>query len=300
MKFDILFATAISSLCIISCNPPEQEKDFSYESLPDTIPASNTTPQSLNAFIAATNAPACPKIPTQSEVNNGQWSYTDHFYTAGQALRLGIPVVNINGSHDLRVYVKDYRRIAACAGADSTTVLYGQIIRTVIEIENYDASVGVDLASIAANGTLKRNSQHFYFYKDGFYNPKIDSIIVSVQGKEFDVQNYSLFQNVMGEVINLLRQPGTTFLPSRIGIQEELGDEDEILTKSPIIAYTLAGICNGNSCNRTKNKFFKNRFAMDVVENTYKSLGCPLDDGKPSEEAMSKAKKFLQGIKVKN
>lgn len=287
-------------LWIFSCNSPVQEKDFNFESLPDTVPASNTTPESLNAFIAFTNAPSCSKIPTQTDVNNGQWSYTDHFYTASQALKMGIPVVNINGSHELKVYVKDYRRVTTCTGSDSITVLYGQIIRTVIEIENYDASVGVDLASIAANGTLKRNSQHFYFYKDGFFNPKIDSIIVSVQGKEFDVQNYSLFQNVMGDVINLLRQPGTTFSPSRIGIQEELGDEAEMLTKSPIIVYALSGICNGNSCEKVKNKFSKNRFAMEVVENTYKSMECPLNSEKPTGEAVVKAKKYLQGIKVKN
>ncbi len=283
-----------------SCNQPEPEKEFIFESLPDTAPASNTSPKTLSAFIAFNNAPSCTRIPTQAEVNNGQWSYTDHFYSASQALKMGIPVVNFNGSHNLKVYVKDYRRIAPCTSTDSVTVLYGQIIRTVIEIENYDASVGVDLASIAANGTLKRNSQHFYFYKDGFFNQKIDSIIVSVQGKEFDVQNFHLFQNVMGDVINLLRKPGTTFSPSRIGIQEKVNDELENISKSPIIAYSLSSICNGYSCNRTKNKFINNNKALDIVENTYRTMECSIDDEKPTDEAKTEAKRLLQGIKIKN
>ena len=166
MKNSIFLFTAISFIFVIhACVSHEPEQDFSLETFFDTMPVSNTKPESLNAYIAINDAPGCRKIPTQTDVNNGQWSYTDHFYSTNQALKMGIPVVNINGSHDLKVYVKDYRRVATCSGTDSITVLYGQIIRTVIEIENYDASVGVDLASIAANGTLKRNSQHFYFYK---------------------------------------------------------------------------------------------------------------------------------------
>lgn len=294
------------SLCCIAgavftgCNPGTEQTENSEVFEYDSIPASNTTPTRLNAFIARTDAPACSKIPSQADVNNGQWSYTDHFFTAAQAIKLGIPVVNINGTHDLKLYVKDYRRAAICKGVDSVAVLYGQIIRTVIEIEDYDATVGVDLASLAAHGTLKRNSQHFYFYKDGFYNPRIDSIIVTVQGKEFDVQNYSLFQGVMGEMINLLRHPGTTFSPSRIGVVEKLNEGDELLSASPFVAYAIAAVCNGNSCEKAKNRFRANRYATEIIERTYQALGCNSPTEKPSPESILKAKKILQGIKIKN
>lgn len=298
-KFIWLLSLSLAFLFFSGCESHAPEQEFSLETVFDTFPVSNTTPESLNAYIAISDEPGCLKIPTQADVNNGKWSYTDHFYTASQALKIGIPVVNINGSRDLRVYVKDYRRVATCSGHDSITVLYGQIIRTVIEIENYDASVGVDLASIAANGTLKKNSQHFYFYKDGFYNPKIDSIIISVQGKEFDVQNYTLFQNVMGEVINLLVKSGTTFSPARIGVQGTLGDEQEELAKSPVITFALSAIASGTSCSRAKKKFLQNRFACDLVEQTYRALECQPDDTKPAQEAMAKAKKLLQGVKAK-
>lgn len=301
--FTTFIATVVILLGLNSCKDfktKNSENEFTFE--PYKYEAiSNVKGKNVSAFIAPENTPACTVIPTQTQVNNGQWTFSDRFYSASQAIKLGIPIVNMNASHDLKVYVKDYRRVSPCTASDNITkILYGQVVRTVIEIENYDASAGVDLASIAANGTLKKNTQHFYFYKDGFYNQKIDDILAGVQGKTFDVENYSLYQSVMSDIIKLLRETTTTFSVNRIGIEQQFNDNDELLTKSAIVAYALTGITNGNSSNKTKEKFKNNKDAFDVIHSVYNSLEVTLGDEKPTEEAKLKAKKYLQGIKVKN
>jgi hypothetical protein len=242
---------------------------------------------------------SCTPVPAQEVINNSDWTYTDHFYTRSQAIKLNIPVVNIDGSYNLKVYVKDYRRTAECRSNDNkSTVIYGQIIRTVIEIKDFNASIGVDLASIAANGTLNRNTQHFYFYKTGFYNPAIDSIIASVSGKVFDVENYSIYQSVMTNVLNLLRDPKTTFMPQKIGIVKDL-DDDEYIVMAPIVSYALTSILKGHSITETRVRFEANNYALSIVDQVYHTLEIPSGDGKPNEEQRLKAKRYLQNIKIR-
>jgi len=304
----------LAALILLVCNCASKTKnlaseEFIYEPLKmENLANVEQNATSFNkAFVPSSGMTECSQIPNQVDINNAEWSYSDHLYSASQAVQIGIPIVGGSGSysHDKKVFVRDYRRMATCLASNKKTeVYYGQLIRSVIEIEKYDVSAGIDLASIAANGTLHKNSQHFYFYKTGFYNPAIDNIIASVSGKVFDVENYAIYNNVMNGVINLLANPETTFKPQRIGIKEDLTPEgDEDLAKAPIIAYSLSSIAKGKSYNEAIKKFSSiqdNNFATDLVRITYASLMCSADENTPKDEATSHAKKLLQGVKVRN
>lgn len=243
--------------------------------------------------------PTCQNIPTLDQVRLGKWTFTDKFYSLRQAYKLGIPIARVDFSKNITVYVRDYMRAEPCTSIDGNSKLkYGQVIRTVIEIEDFDASAGVDLASIAASGTLNKKKQSFYLYKDGFYNPQIDQIISSVSGKVFDVENYALYQNVMTQMIGLLSLPETQFSVNFIGIEADIVD-DIFLEEAPIVAFTLAGIEKGKTCIDIKNSFQNNPKAIELVERTFNALEIKCDGMKPSEETELKAKRLLQGIKVR-
>ena len=258
MKNQIIytFGILISILILSSCNSCSNQnqltnEEFTYEPFLLETLKSNTV--GLNAFIEETveNNPVCESIPTLKQVKLGKWTYRDKFYTLSQAYKIGIPVVRTGFSKNITVYVRDYSRIEPCTATNGETINYGQVIRTVIEIENFDTSAGVDLASIAASGTLIGKKQSFYLYKDGFYNPKIDEIISSVSGKVFDVENYALYQNVMTQLIALLNKPNTQFSVKKIGVVKNLND-NTFLEEAPIIAYTLARISKGKKCEGGK------------------------------------------------
>jgi len=259
------------------------------------------TQKGLSPVVEAsiTANPTCTNIPSLEQVQLGKWTYTDKFYSLRQAYKLGIPIARVDFSKNITVYVRDYMRAEPCIAVDgNTTLKYGQIIRTVIEIEDFDASAGVDLASIAASGTLNNKKQSFYLYKDGFYNPQIDQIISSVSGKVFDLENYALYQNVMTQMINLLSLPETQFAVNLIGIEADI-DDDKFLEEAPIIAFTLARIQKGKTCVDIKNEFQNNPKAIELVERTFSALELKCDVTKPSEETELKAKRLLQGIRVR-
>jgi hypothetical protein len=261
-----------------------------------------STPDINNNFISLEESLGCAIPPTQNQVNTGEWTFTERLYEASQAVKLGIPVLNATGSHSLKVYVRDYKRASSCMSLDNQrSLLYGQLIRTVIEIDNYDASAGIDLASIAASGTIKHNSQKFYFYKAGFFNAGIDSILKTVTGRPFDVESYHDYQNVMGAVISLLKLPSTVFNPAKIGFTDKFdtdGSVEEDLFKAPIVSYALTSVSKGNSYSKTAVKFATNKEAVDIISNVYKALKCTTDDISPDGIAIAIAKKYLLGLKT--
>jgi hypothetical protein len=260
-----------------------------------------STQKGLTSFLETTlkTIPSCSNIPTLNHIKLGKWTFNDKFYTLRQAYKLGIPIANLDFSKNTTVYVRDYMRAETCQSTDGVTTLkYGQVIRTVIEIEDFDASTGVDLASIAASGTLKKKKQTFYLYKDGFYNPQIDQIISNVSGKVFDVENYALYQNVMSQMINLLSKPETQFSVNLIGVEAKI-DDDKFLEDASIITYTLSRIERGKNCIEIKNNFENNPKAIELIERTFNALELKCDEIKPTEETKLKAKRLLQGIKVK-
>jgi hypothetical protein len=236
--------------------------------------------------------------PSLNEILLGKWEFSDRLFSLSQALRAGIPMANISSSRSLKLFVREYSRKTPRLAIDGiTTLYYGQTIRSVIEIDNYDASIGIDLPSIAANGTLQKGTQHFYFYKDGFYNPKIDQIISDVSGKVFNVENYSTYQETMTRMIALLADPQTQLTVAIIDIVTKTED-DRFLMEAPIIAYTLSRISSGESCDRIKAKFLANEDALYTINKIYSALNMECGVEKPSSEIGKKAKKYLQGITI--
>jgi hypothetical protein len=290
LVFLIVFVMAISG-CKEEPSKFEQLDYLKYETDPDRLDAFNDT--------SAVVELSCTNIPSLEEVKNQELVYRDKFYTQSQAIKAGIPLARVDYTKNISIYVRDYSRYKSCLASDGkSTINYGQVIRTVIELEDFDASAGIDLASIAASGTMRNKRQSYYLYKNGFFNPQIDSIIATVSGKAFDVENYSQYQRAMTEMIRLLNNPQTTMSVNKIGIEVNVLDE-AFLFESPIVAYTLARIVKGDNCNEIKEKFANDSRALESVSKTINSLEMKCDSIEPTEEIMLKAKRYLQGIKVR-
>lgn len=241
----------------------------------------------------------CAQPPKIEDVKTGELTYTDYFYSVKQAYSLGIPVVSLNLSSNSKVFVRDYSRYKTCPSADGKTeIKYGHVIRTVIEIQNLDASEGTDLATIAAKGTLEKRRQTFYLYKNGIDNPEIDEIIASVSGKVFDVENYSLYQNIMTKMISILRKPATKWSVNPIGVVKKVEGE-LFLEEAPIITYVISRIEKGKNCEEIKASFKDNNNALELVDRIFSAMNIECNATSPNEESKLKAKRFLQGVRVR-
>ena len=244
--------------------------------------------------------PSCNPIPTQAEINNSGWTYEEHMYSLSDAISLKIPVVNVSGSTSLKLYIKDYKRLSApCDGGNGNRLYYGQIIRTIIEIDNYDASMGVSLTAFAASATLNKSTQHFYFYKSGFYNSKIDSIISNVSGKNFNVENYYLFQQTLPAIQALLNDRKTTFSPAVVNIDYENTAEKLKLTNASFIVYALQNIAKQKSYASIITKFASSNAAVSAIAEVYDFLEVPKDNTEPTKIQSLQAMPYLNGLNIR-
>jgi len=243
--------------------------------------------------------PQPENIPTLDEVNSGKAQYSDRYYSAKEATRLGIPVVNATATRDYLVIVRDYKRWKTCPAADGKgTLEYGQVIRAVIEVLSYDASMTLDLASIAAQGTINRRRQYFYLYKDGISNPAIDEIIAAVSGKVFDVENYALYQNIMPQLIKLFSDPKTQLSVNLIGIIPPVDDPDFLY--APVRAYALCQIAKGITLVEAQKRFAASEHdKLASILSTYQFIMDEDYASVPSAEHKERAKKILGDLKIK-
>jgi hypothetical protein len=175
---------------------------------------------------------------------------------------------------------------------------YGQVIRAVLELTDYKADVKLSLASIAANATLSGKQQFFYLYGSGWFNPNADSILASVSGKVYDVENYALYQAVMPQLIALLKETQTTFDPAQIS--REPPDDDPGFVMASARAYAFAQAKQGNSCQDASKKFATDPGRAAAVVDAYTFLGKPnCTNEKIVEPEKSRAAALLAGISVK-
>jgi hypothetical protein len=243
--------------------------------------------------------PACNPVPTQAEINTAEMNYQDYYMSAKRALSLGIPIVNTEVSTDYLVIIRDYRRFKPCTAADGkTTVHYGQVIRAVIELTSYDASAKLSLPSLAAQSTLSGKQQYFYLYRNGWYNPKVDSIIALISGKVFDVENYGLYQGIMPQLIALMSATGTTLSAAPILVVPP--DDDPAFVMASARAFALAQAKDGKSCQEASRKFATDPPRATAIVDTYSFLGltgCTND--RVVEPAKSRAGTLLGGVSVK-
>lgn len=261
--------------------------------------ASNANPGESRAFLVSgplTQA-ECNPIPTPAEVQNGQWTYRDQLRTASEAVTMGIPVVNVSGSRNLMVFVRDYQRAKPCTSPDGSELLYGQVIRAVIELAEYDASLGTSLAAIAATGTLNRKNQYFHLYKDGFFHPDIDKIIASVSGKAFDVQNYADYQAVVRDLVGLLSDPTTRFSVNKIAVKPT--GNDPSLNESAAVAYALTGIEKRVSCEDTTRRHRGDSSQGFLIQRTYEQVTGACGSTRPNEDDRTRAAAYLNGVRAR-
>jgi hypothetical protein len=254
--------------------------------------------QQDTAFRANTAVECSPK-PTQNDVNTAELTYQDYYMSAKRAASLGIPIVNASAQADYLVIVRDYRRFKACIATDNRTTLhYGQVIRAVIELTDYQADVKLSLATIAANATISGKQQYFYLYKSGWFNGGADTILTQVSGKVYDVENYGLYQSVMPKLIDLLKDPTTSFSPSVIF--QVPPEDDPAFVMASARAYAFAQAKDGKSCQDASKKFANDPARAAAVVDAYAFLGKPnCTNENIVEPFKSKAATLLAGISVK-
>ncbi|MFJ2362677.1 hypothetical protein ACIPIN_02980 [Pseudomonas sp. NPDC087697] len=242
--------------------------------------------------------PECSPVPSINDVS-GSLDYRRTLLSSSAAIKLGIPVVNVSTTGNQMVLVQDYSRTKECLASDNQTrLLYGQTIRTIITIANFDAQANLTLPAIAASATIGGKSNSLQIQILGFSNPQIPIIVSGISGKELNVETYGEFAKIHSELIRLTADAATTPSMTRLGIVTV--EEPDNLKSNVVAAFALQQIKDGKSCNDAKANYRQpSEPSANAIDQTYGFVMSTCSSVAPNAEHKAKALDYLQGLKIK-
>jgi hypothetical protein len=246
----------------------------------------------------ASSFPECMPAPTINDVQ-GSLDYRRTLLSSSAAVKLGIPAATVTTSGNQMVLVQDYSRTKECLANDNKTrLVYGQTIRTIITIANFDAQTNLTLPAIAANATIAGKSNSLQIQIIGFSNPQIPVLISNISGKELNVESYGDFAKIHSDLIRLTADAATTPTMARLGIV--MAEDKDDLKSTIVAAFALQKISDGKSCNDAKAKFKSSGgSSTSAIDQTYAIVTSICSSASPSSLQRAKASDLLQGLKVK-
>jgi hypothetical protein len=245
---------------------------------------------------AASTTLACTQVPTASDVSTGTFTFINTIVSASQAVKLNLPI-GLTGALDAnsKLLVVDYTRSATCPTQDANvSFVYGHTIRAVIHLQDYEGSLGTSLASIAANGTLRRKSQTISVYSLGINNPKLQGYLGQIYGKDFNVENYSSFITFMNNITTLPSDPGTTTSVQYIG-----RTDNRLFNQSVAMAFALYQLTRREHCMAARQGL-PNHLSQEIhsVRDVYVTVMGTCDTTQPSQLQALQARQYLGDLRV--
>lgn len=242
--------------------------------------------------------PECSPVPTINDVS-GSLDYRRTLLSSSAAIKLGISVGNVSTTGNQMVLVQDYSRTKECLATDNQTrLVYGQTIRTIITIANFDAQANLTLPAIAASATIGGKSNSLQIQIFGFSNPQIPIIVSGISGKELNVETYGEFAKIHSELIRLTADAATTPSMTRLGIVT--AEEPDDLKSNVVAAFALQQIKDGKSCNDAKANYKQpSKPSASAIDQTYGFIMNACSSVTPNAQQKAKALDYLQGLKIK-
>ena len=260
----------------------------------------STDIKSLAAISAdkAAAFPECYPVPTINDTS-GSLDYRRTLLSRSAAVKLGIPVANVSTTGNQMVLVQEYSRAKECLASDNKTrLLYGQTIRTIITIANFDAQTNLTLPAIAASATIAGKSNSLQIQILGFSNPQIPVLIAGISGKELNVETYGEFAKIQSSLIGLTADAATTSSMIRLGIVT--AEESDNLKNNVVAAFALQQIKDGRSCSDAKARYRQpSDPSANTIDQTYEFIMSSCSSVAPNLQEKTKASDYLQGLQIK-
>lgn len=238
----------------------------------------------------------CSTIPTASQVSTGNFDFVNTIMSTSQAVKTGI-LSAATGSYDgnSKVLVVNYSRSANCPTQDANvSFLYGQTIRAIIQLQNYEGSANFSFSALAASGTLSGRSQMITVQTRGISNPKLTGWLAAVNGKDFNVENYAAFIDFLNKITTLPDDSQTTTSVVYLGRLDTTRFAEGVT-----LSFALYRLARGNSCAEAKAALPTNLRQLDgVVGEVYMSVMSTCDTTRPSQIQRLQAESYLAGLKV--
>lgn len=192
--------------------------------------------------------------------------------------------------------VSDTGKFGECLSQDGkTTMEYGQVVRMIIQMNNYSVDANASIAIVAASATVTGKTNTVDLYEIGFGDKTLDSKLIdakqSVGGSGVNIDNYSDFI----KAVYAAEKYATTIENPGIEIVGYEVPPDEVAS-SIAVAWAVKEMAGGRGCEDATKDFKGDPKYRDAIRAAYQSVvgGCGVDNA-----GKRKAAQLLNGLKIK-
>ena len=271
--------------------PPPRRVDRS-----DRTSTANNLPQSSAAY-APPGGLSCTQPPTAEDLLKAGMFNNDQLLSMPDASARKIPFVHtrVGGM----VLVRDSGASLPCIANDKKTLLtYGVGLRTILSIDHYNSALGTSLDAIAADTTLNHRDTKLNVELKGILNPQLSRLIPTIANRDFSVENYPVYVDIVEKLYTLMTDKGTILTPTILGSAIVLDDLN--LASAPAISLALTSIASGTSCDDALKGHQTGSVAYDGIKLVYQTIVGRCDSSSPSAEQKQKATHYLTGTSETN
>lgn len=262
-------------------------------------PVGRKPPHGTFALLLDTQACKPGDIPTAATLRTKRFETRTTIRTGAELAKLNVSWLGgIGGSLNASsLYaVSDTGKFAECLSQDGkTTVDYGQVVRMMIQMNNYSVDANASIAIVAASATVSGKSNTVDLYEIGYGDSQLDSKLIaakqSVGGSGVNIDNYSDFI----KAVYAAEQYATTIANPGIEVVGYVPAPDDI-AQAVAISWAIKEISEGWGCDDAVKNFKGDVRYGDAIRSTYNSVAgsCGVDDS-----GKQKALQLLNGLKIR-
>lgn len=147
------------------------------------FPVGRTSDQGFKAMGLAPDSLTCAKPPGADDIKYKQFQ-TKMIVTVGsQMAKLNIAWAGGSINANQLYAVSDTGKFAHCLANDrKTTVIYGRVVRTIVQMNDYEVKGNASIAIVAASATVNGKTNSVDLYEIGYGESKLDSMLVDAKG----------------------------------------------------------------------------------------------------------------------
>lgn len=261
------------------------------------FPVGRTSDQGFKAMGLAPDSLTCAKPPGADDIKYKQFQ-TKMIVTVGsQMAKLNIAWAGGSINANQLYAVSDTGKFAHCLANDrKTTVIYGRVVRTIVQMNDYEVKGNASIAIVAASATVNGKTNSVDLYEIGYGESKLDSMLVDakgfVSGTGINIDNYSKFMDAIQaaqKYATTIQNPGVEVVGYELPV--------DALDRSVAETFAIHQVSEGRGCEDALKRYKgKDSTSQGAIRDVYMTLtgNC----GGVNEDQKREAEKLMRGLEI--
>ena len=239
-----------------------------------------------------------PIDDTPAAADLDDWAWDQYRLESNLAGQLGSNIGSLDASRQGRTLIAEYSR-SKLVVREHAKARYGVAARLIVHVTDVEAKANLTLPFVAAQAQFNQLEAYATLAVTGYAGDDLGDAFPDFAG--FDVETYVKLMESLSAMRKVLGADPAKIRPQQLWVWADTttDETDQRLSQGVATAYALTEIEGGHPQSEAIAKYRDrdDSVAQAAIEQTYAQL---VGDGAPSDEVRARAKRLLDGYKLKH